>query len=102
MALEPSGRHVEEDGALVIGRVERGEDVCRSWGVETRVVGVVNLDRVVRPVVEKRGIPRHWSLLVFASDESVELAITLILDIWVYFLSVVRLAERIVDFDVTF
>ena len=59
LALEPSGRHVEEDGALVIGRVERGEDVCRSGGVEARVVGVVDLDRVVRAVVEQGGIPRQ-------------------------------------------
>ena len=87
---------------MVIGSVERGEDVCSSWRIEARVVGVVNLYRIVCAVVEQGGIPRHWSMLEFASNIPIELTLTLILDIWVYFLSVVRLAKRVRDCLATF
>ena len=59
-AFEPSGRHAEEDRALVIGSVERCEDIGSGWGIEARVVGVVNLYRIVCAVIEQGVIPRHW------------------------------------------
>ena len=59
LASEPGGRHVEEDGALVVGCVEGGEDVCGGWGVEARGVDVVDLDCVVCAVFEEGGVPGH-------------------------------------------
>lgn len=64
-AFEPSGRHVEEDRALVIGSVEGCEDIGSSWGIEARVAGVVNLYRIVCAVIEQGVIPRHWYMFSF-------------------------------------
>ena len=57
LADEPGGRHVEEDGALVVGRVEGCEYICGGWRVEFRGVDIVDLDRVVCAIFEEGGIP---------------------------------------------
>lgn len=104
MAVEPDGRHVEEDGAFVVGCVEGGEDVCGGWGVEARGVDVVDLDCVVCAVFEEGGVPGHCEVSIsirFLQDVQAEKC-TLIADVWVYFLSIVRLAERIGDDCETF
>lgn len=102
LAGEPGGRHVEEDGALIICRVE-GSEGGSGRGVEGRGVDVVDLDCVVCGVVEEGGVPCHCRRIVLAScfyrARTFERRVppTLIADVWVYFLCIVRLAERIGD-----
>ena len=52
-----------------IGCVERCEDIGCSWGIEARVVGVVDLYRVVCAVIEEGGIPRHWYMSVICFQQ---------------------------------
>ena len=62
LAAEPSGRHVEEDGALKVGCVEGCEYVCGGWRTEAGGVNVVDLDCIVCAIFEEGGIPGHCEM----------------------------------------
>lgn len=95
MAAEPGGGHVDEDGALIVGGVEGCEYVRCGWRVEARFVDVVDLDCVVCTIIEEGRIPSHWQMLEFALNRAFELRLALRSDVWVYFLSIRRLAKWI-------
>ena len=95
LAVEPSGGHVKEDRALEVGGVKGCEYVCGGWRVEAGGIGVVDLYCVICAVFEEGWIPCHCEVLTYALNRLIDLRPTLILDVWVYLLSLVRLAERI-------
>ena len=102
MAAEPGGGHVDEDGALIIGGVEGCEYVCCGGRVEARCVVVVDLDGIVCTVIEEGLIPSHCEMLESALKRAFEMRLALRSDVWVYFLSIRRLAKRIGDVCGTF
>lgn len=102
LAVEPNGRHVEEDGTLKVGGVARCEYVCGGWRVEAGGVDVVDLYCIICAVFEEGGVPSHCEVLACALHRTFKLRPTLIRDIWVYVLSITWLAKGISDIRGTF